>query len=102
MSRQPAKKHMNPDQKPLFERRDVVMLIGVPSPLMLVAEVSAEPEENGEFVITVLFFNSKNEVPDGDYGEGQQYPEGLLQLVKPAAKVVAEAEAATREARAII
>lgn len=77
------------DKKPLFERRDLVQVMGVPSPLMLVAEVAEEPEDDGEFTVTVI---------DG-YGEGKQFSEGLLQLVKPAAKVLEEAEEATRLAR---
>lgn len=77
------------DKKPLFERRDLVQVMGVPSPLMLVAEVAEEPEDDGEFTVTVI---------DG-YGEGKQFSEGLLQLVKPAAKVLEEAEEAARLAR---
>lgn len=86
------------DKKPLFERRDLVQVMGVPSPLMLVAEVAEEPEDDGEFTVTVIFFYNGQLVDDG-YGEGKQFSEGLLQLVKPAAKVLEEAEEATRLAR---
>lgn len=79
------------DKKPLFERRDLVQVMGVPSPLMLVAEVAEEPEDDGEFTVTVIFFYNGQLV--------EQFSEGLLQLVKPAAKVLEEAEEATRLAR---
>lgn len=88
------------DKKPRFERRDVVQVIGIPSPLMLVIDVSKETDENGEFTLGVVHFQGGGLIDS--YGEPREFAEGLLQLVKPAAKVVEEAEAATRAARAAV
>ena len=88
------------DKKPLFARCDVVKLVGIAGPDMLVTAVSAEPDDDlNEFMLTLIFFNEKGATFVDQYGEGSAFAEGLLQLVKPAAQVLAEAEAATKEAR---
>jgi hypothetical protein len=114
MTSRTKKKPVKPetDQEPKFKRGDVVKLMGIPSPLMLVSKVANEPEEpddedeesedgvpEGEFTITitVIWFNQNSEM-QGDYG-GQQFAEGLLELVTPAEKVREAAEANTKAAR---
>lgn len=119
----------NPDQEPQFERGDLVQMMGITGPTMLVTKVSDGPkavetddddeeeeeDENGgskngitasvgadgflegEFMVTVIWFNTSNEM-QGEY-DGHEFPEGLLQLVKPSTKVREEAEAVTREVR---
>lgn len=126
-TRRPKKKKLtfNPDQEPQFERGDVVQLMGIPSPLMLVNKVSDKPRSvgvdvdeddeddddegainasvgpdgflEGEFMVSVVWFNSDNEIQAGY--DGHEFPEGLLKLVKPASKVREDADASSREAR---
>jgi len=101
MSSRKASKSKSTDtsaEKARFERKDVVKLIGIPSPLMLVVDVSEEPDEHEEFTATVIYFNDKGESTN-EYGEGQQYSEGLLQLVTPAAVVARQAAEETEKAR---
>lgn len=112
-SRRRNSKKTEPTNKPdpKFKRGDLVQLIGIPSPNMLVSQVANEPEEpdddddeeedgltsKGEYTVTVIWFNTRNEM-QGDYG-GQQFSEKLLQLVKPAEQVFSDAETATANAR---
>jgi hypothetical protein len=87
-------------KKPLFERCDVVRVMGVPSPLMLVIDVSKDTDLNDEFAVGVIYFHEG--APPDAYGEAREFPEGILQLVTPAAQVREEAAAATRKARGIL
>ena len=87
-----------PPKKPLFERGDVVKLIGIQSPDMLVSD-PPELNELGEYDVTCVCFGFAYGAAVREDYSSMIFYEGLLQLVKPAAKVREEAEAATKEAR---
>jgi len=80
---------IDPNKKAKFKRGDVVTLIGLNGPDMLVTkilpmddvDVDVTDDEDG-FMVTVLYFNSRNEL-QGEY-DGVHIPEVLLQLVRPA------------------
>lgn len=93
-----TKKKPAPDKKPLFERGDVVKLIGIQSPDMLVSD-PPELNELGEYDVTCVCFGFAYGAAVREDYSSMIFYEGLLQLVKPAAKVREEAEAATKEAR---
>jgi hypothetical protein len=62
MSKQPMPKQKD-TKKPLFERCDVVRVMGVPSPLMLVIDVSKDTDLNDEFAVGVIYFHEGDPPP---------------------------------------
>jgi hypothetical protein len=65
MSKQPMPKQKD-TKKPLFERCDVVRVMGVPSPLMLVIDVSKDTDLNDEFAVGVIYFHEGAPVDNKD------------------------------------
>lgn len=124
-TRQPKKKKLtyNPNQEPKFERGDAVQLMGITGPLMLVIKVSDKPKSvdsdvdedddddegainasvgpdgflEGEFMVSVIWFNNDNELQEGY--NGHAFPEGLLRLVRSAERVREDADLASEGAR---
>lgn len=85
--------------KSLYERGDVVTLMGIPGPSMLVSEILApDPEGPDEDMTVICTWALGAELRQV---QSTAFPEGILELVMPAALVKANSAERSKQARAL-